>query len=76
MRRNRVGGFFTLALGLVGAQVDNGKVQFTLPTCFEYDALASVKRNAGKIIESRESKPAQRIKVAEGPMPAEMTFVS
>jgi hypothetical protein len=42
---------------------------------FEYDAVASVECDAGKVIESRESRPDQRIKVADGLTPVEMTFV-
>ena len=37
--------------------------------------LASVECDAGKVIESRESRPDQRIKVADGLTPAEMTFI-
>src|ERR1700730_15593993 len=44
----------------------NGTGQFTLPKGFEYDALASVECDAGKAIESRESRPDQRIKAADG----------
>lgn len=62
-------------IGNVAPQVDDGKGQFTLPNGFEYEAVASVDCDAGKIIESRESKPAQRIKVAGSTTPAEMTFV-
>ena len=47
----------------------------TLPKGFEYDAVASVECDAGKVIESRESRPDQRIKVADGLTPVEMTFV-
>jgi hypothetical protein len=56
-------------------QIDNGAGEFTLPKGFEYDAVASVECDAGKVIESRESRPDQRIKVAEGFTPTEMTFV-
>lgn len=52
---------------------DNGTGKFTLPKSFEYDAVASVKWEAGKVIESRESRPDQRIKVADGLTPVEMT---
>jgi hypothetical protein len=38
-------------------------------------AMASVEYDAGKVIESRESRPNQRINVADGLFPAEMTFV-
>jgi hypothetical protein len=37
--------------------------------------VASVECDATKIIESHESSPDQRIKVADGLTPAEMTFV-
>jgi hypothetical protein len=56
-------------------QIDNGTGKFTLPKGFEYDAVASVECEAGKVIESRESRPNQRINVADGLFPAEMTFV-
>jgi hypothetical protein len=61
--------------GGTAPQIDNGAGEFTLPTGFEYDAAASVECDAGKVIESRWSKPDQRIKVADGVTPAEMTFV-
>jgi hypothetical protein len=57
-------------------QIDNGTGKFTLPKGFEYDAVASVECDAGKVIESRESRPNQRINVADGLFPAEMTFVT
>jgi hypothetical protein len=56
-------------------QIDNGTGKFTLPKSFEYDAVASVECDAGKAIEPRESRPDQRIKVAGGLIPAEMTFI-
>jgi hypothetical protein len=56
-------------------QIDNGTGKFTLPKGFEYDAVAAVECDAGKVIESRESRPNQRINVADGVFPAEMTFV-
>jgi hypothetical protein len=61
--------------GGTAPQIDNGTGEFTLPKGFEYDAVASVECDAGKVIESRESRPDQRIKVAAGLTPAEMTFV-
>jgi hypothetical protein len=61
--------------GGTAPQIDNGSGKFTLPKGFEYDAVASVECDAGKVIESRESRPDQRIKVADGRTPAEMTFV-
>lgn len=61
--------------GGTAPQIDNGVGEFTLPIGFEYDAAASVQCDAGKVIESRESRPDQRIKVAGGFTPAEMTFV-
>ena len=61
--------------GGTAPQIDNGTGRFTLPKGFEYDAVASVECDAGKVIESRESRPDQRIKVADGPFPAEMTLV-
>jgi len=61
--------------GGTAPQIENGIGKFTLPKGFEYDAVASVECNAGKVIESRESRPDQRIKVADGFTPAEMIFV-
>jgi hypothetical protein len=61
--------------GGTAPQIDNGAGEVTLPKGFEYDAVASVECDAGKVIESRESRPDQRIKVADGSTPAEMTFV-
>jgi hypothetical protein len=56
-------------------QIDNGRGQITLPMGFEYDATTSVECDAGKVIESRESKPDQQVTIADGFSPAEMTFV-
>jgi hypothetical protein len=61
--------------GGTAPQIENGNGEFTLPKGFEYDAVASVECDAGKVIESRESKPDQRITVADGATFAEMTFV-
>lgn len=61
--------------GGTAPQIDNGAGEFTLPEGFEYDAMASVECDAGKVIESRQSRPDQRIKVADGFTPAAMTFV-
>jgi hypothetical protein len=61
--------------GGTAPQIDNGAGEFRLPKGFEYDAVASVECDAGKVIESRESRPDQRIKVADGFTPAVMTFV-
>src|SRR5580704_5354144 len=61
--------------GVTAPQIDNGAGEFTLPKGFEYDAVASVECDAGKVIESRESRHDQRIKVADGFTPTEMTFV-
>ena len=61
--------------GGTAPQIDNGAGEFTLPKGFEYDAVASVECDAGKVIASRESRPNQRINVADGFTPAEMTFV-
>jgi hypothetical protein len=61
--------------GGTAPQIDNGTGEFILPKGFEYDAVASVECDAGKVIESRESRPDQRIKVADGLTPVEMTFV-
>jgi len=61
--------------GGTAPQIDNGAGEITLPEGFEYDAVASVECDAGKVIESRESRSDQRIKVADGFTPKEMTFV-
>jgi hypothetical protein len=61
--------------GGTAPQIDNGAGEITVPKGFEYDAVASVECDAGKVIESRESRPDRRIKVADGFTPAEMTFV-
>jgi len=61
--------------GGTAPQIDNGTGVFTLPKGFEYDAVASVECDAGKVIESRESRPDQRITVVDGSTPADMTFV-
>jgi hypothetical protein len=60
--------------GGTAPQIDNGTGEFTLPKGFEYDAVAAVECDVGKIIESRESKPDQRITVTDDSIPAEMTF--
>jgi hypothetical protein len=62
--------------GGTAPQIDNGTGEFTLPKGFEYDAVASVESDAGKLIEPRMSRPDQRIKVADGLTPAEMTLSS
>jgi len=56
-------------------QIDDGLGVFTLPKSFEYDAVASVDCDAGKVIESRESRPVQRVRIEDGSTPPEMTFV-
>lgn len=61
--------------GGTAPQIDDGTGEFTLPTGFDYDAVASVQCDAGEKIESRESKPTQRVRVADGFTPARMTFV-
>jgi hypothetical protein len=61
--------------GGTAPQIDNGFGEFTLPKGFEYDAAATVQCDAGKTIETRESKPYQRITAADGRTPPEMTFV-
>jgi hypothetical protein len=61
--------------GGTAPQIDNGAGEFTLPKGFEYDAAALVDCDGGKVIQTRESKPYQRVKTADGLTPAEMTFV-
>jgi hypothetical protein len=61
--------------GGTAPHIDNGLGEVTLPKGFEYDAAASVNCDAGNTIESRESKPYQRVTVADGRTPSEMTFV-
>jgi hypothetical protein len=56
-------------------QVDNGSGKVALPMGFEYEANASVQCDGGKVIEQRESKPYQQIRVADGFTPKVLTFV-
>ncbi|HEY6970039.1 MAG TPA: carboxypeptidase-like regulatory domain-containing protein [Candidatus Angelobacter sp.] len=55
--------------------INGGELQFVVPKGFEYYARAKVDCDAGKTIETIESRPVQRIKVADGFTPQEMTFV-
>jgi hypothetical protein len=56
-------------------QVNDGRGVVTLPKGFEYDAVASVQCDAGKIIESHESTPVQRISLVKSSTLAEITFI-
>jgi len=64
-----------LSSGASAPQIDDGIGKFILPKGFEYEAFASVDCDLGKIHQSRESLPYQRIKVLDGSTPTEMTFV-
>lgn len=62
-------------IGDVAPQVDGGKGQFTLPVGFDYDASAAVHCDAGTQIETRESRPVQQIRIADGFTLREITFM-
>ncbi|MGO9212068.1 MAG: carboxypeptidase-like regulatory domain-containing protein [Terriglobales bacterium] len=64
--------------GIIGNEapgVENGQGQITLPKGFEYYARAKVDCNDGPRIETRESRPIQRIMIEDGSTPEELTFV-
>jgi hypothetical protein len=56
-------------------QIDDGAGEYKLPKGFEYEAFASVACDAGKTIESRESLPYHRIKVAGSQTLPDVSFV-
>ena len=55
--------------------VENGLGEFTIPKGFEYYAQAKVDCDAGPRIETRESRPVQRIRIEDGLTPDEITFL-
>jgi hypothetical protein len=55
--------------------IQDGHGEFTLPNGFEYYARAKVDCDAGQKIETRESRPVQRIKVADGLTVEDLTFI-
>jgi hypothetical protein len=61
-------------IGNEAPQVDDGIGDFTLPEGFVYSAQAAVRCDAGKIIETRESQPAQTVDVSAGITPQKLTF--
>ena len=54
--------------------IQDGQGEFTLPKGFEYYARAKVDCDVGPKIETRESRPVRRIKVADGLTSEELTF--
>jgi len=55
--------------------VENGKGEFTLPLGYDYYARAKVDCGGGPRIETRESRPVQRLHVVNGSLPDELTFI-
>ena len=53
-------------IGDEAPQVDDGAGDFTLHEGFHYFARASVQRDAGRVIETREPRPVQEIEVGFG----------
>ena len=62
-------------IGDVAPQIENGTGEFTLPEGFDYTAAAQVDCDAGKVVESRESRPVHKIRVGGTTTPRELTFV-
>jgi hypothetical protein len=62
-------------IGDEAPQVDDGIGDFTLPVGFVYSAQASVTCDAGKVIETRESQPAQTVDVSAGAAPEKLIFM-
>jgi hypothetical protein len=61
-------------IGDVAPKVDDGVGEFTLPEGFFYFARASVQCDAGRVIETRESRPVQEIEVGADATPRSLTF--
>jgi hypothetical protein len=61
-------------IGDTAPEVREGRGQFTLPKGFEYEARAAVRCDAGAKIETRESRPVQRIRVEDESIPEQLTF--
>jgi hypothetical protein len=62
-------------IGDEAPQIDKGSGEFILPKGFSYLARASVQCDAGQTIETRESRPVQRIDVGQGVTPTKLKFV-
>lgn len=62
-------------IGDVAPEVHDGSGQFSVPKGFEYYARAKVDCEAGSVIETRESRPVQLVKIADGFTPKELIFV-
>lgn len=62
-------------IGDVAPFVSRGRGQIILPRGFEYYARAKVDCDAGTQIETRESRPVQRIRIDETLVPRELTFI-
>lgn len=62
-------------IGDEAPEIKDGEGEFTLPIGFEYDAQAAATCDAGAQIKSEESQPVQKIGLAEGNIPRELTFV-
>ena len=54
--------------------IENGHGEFTLPKGFEYYASAKVDCDAGPQIDTRESRPMQRIKIEDEYTPEKLVF--
>lgn len=54
--------------------INDGKGKLTLPEGFTYSARASVQCDAGRVIETRESRPVREIEVGGGATPLKLTF--
>jgi hypothetical protein len=64
--------------GVIGDEapgIKDGEGEFTLPIGFEYYARAAATCDAGAQVKSEESRPVQKIGLAEGNIPQELTFV-
>lgn len=64
--------------GVIGDEapgIEDGRGEFVLPVGFDYYARAKVDCDAGERIETRESRPVQRLRVRNGHAPSELKFV-
>lgn len=62
-------------IGDEAPDIQNGKGEFTLPVGFDYYASAAVDCSGGSRIETRESRPRQRLHVVNDNLPNELTFI-
>lgn len=62
-------------IGDEAPEIENGKGDFTLPVGFNYYGSAKVDCDGRATIESRESRPIQRLHVESGSLPDELTFI-